>query len=81
MDFNPNKTPIEIINGSISLIKVVLYNFFFFFFLLYIKMGESTDLTHYQKNKDLILSKAKEYYKNNKEKLRRQARDYRNLSE
>ena len=44
-------------------------------------MGESTDLNHYQKNKDLILSKAKEYYKNNKEKLRRQARDYRNLSE
>ena len=44
-------------------------------------MGESTELTHYKKNKDLILSKAKEYYKNNKEKLRRQARDYRNLSE
>ena len=26
-------------------------------------MGESTDLTYYQKNKDLILNKAKDFYK------------------
>ena len=39
MDFNPNKTPIEIINGSISLIKVVLYNFFYFFFFVIYKNG------------------------------------------
>ena len=37
-------------------------------------MGESTDLTYYQKNKDLILNKAKDYYKNNKERLREQAK-------
>ena len=59
-------------------------NFFVFaFFLsLYIKMGENTDLTYYQKNKDLILNKAKDYYENNKERLGEQARDkYKNLSE
>ena len=81
MDFNPNKTPIEIINGSNFVDKSSALYFFLIFFLLYIKMGESNDLTHYQKNKDLILNKAKEYCKNNKERLRRQARDYRNLSE
>ena len=44
-------------------------------------MSENTDLTYYQKNWD-VLSKAKDYYKNSKEKLREQARDkYRNLSE
>ena len=52
------------------------------FFSLYIKMAENTDLTYYQKNKDLILNKAKDYYKNDQERLREQARDkYRNLSE
>ena len=45
-------------------------------------MAENTDLTYYQKNKDLILNKAKDYYKNNKERLREQARDkYTNWSE
>ena len=29
-------------------------------------MGESTDLSYYQKSKDLILNKAKDYYENNK---------------
>ena len=34
------------------------------------------------KNRDEVLSKAKDYYKNNKERLREQARHkYRNLSE
>ena len=43
-------------------------------------MGESTNLT-YQKNKDLILNKAKDFYKNNKDRLREQVRDkYRSLS-
>ena len=43
---------------------------------------ENTNLTYYQKNKDVLLSKAKDYYKNNKDRLREQARDkYRNLSE
>ena len=44
-------------------------------------MGESTDLTYYQKNKDLILNKAKDYYKN-KDRLREQERNkYIKLSE
>ena len=43
-------------------------------------MGESTNLT-YQKNKDLILNKAKDFYKNNKDRWREQVRDkYRSLS-
>ena len=45
-------------------------------------MGDSTDLTYYKKNKDLILNKAKDYYEINKERLREQARDkYKSLSE
>ena len=45
-------------------------------------MGENTDLTYYQKKRDVVLNKAKDYYKNNKVILRGQARDkYRNLSE
>ena len=28
-------------------------------------MSENTNLTYYQRNRDMILSKAKEYYKNN----------------
>ena len=52
------------------------------FFLLCIKMSEIADLTYCQKNRDLILNKAKDYYKNNKERLKEQARDKcRNLSE
>ena len=35
-----------------------------------------------KKNRDVILNRAKDYYKNEKERLREQARDrYRNLSE
>ena len=44
-------------------------------------MNKSTNLTYYQRNKDMVLNKAKDYHKN-KEKLREQARDkYRKLSE
>ena len=44
-------------------------------------MSENTDLTYYQRNRDLILNKKKDYYKNNKEKLKEQARDkHRSLS-
>ena len=35
-------------------------------------MANNVHLTYYQRNKDLILSKAKKYYKNNKEKLSKQ---------
>ena len=47
-------------------------------------MGEcnSVDSTYYQRNRDVILNTAKDYYENDKERLRQQARDkYRNLSE
>ena len=45
-------------------------------------MSENTDLTYYQRNRDLVLNKAKDYYKNNKKRLKRQARyKYRKLSE
>ena len=64
------------------LIKRVFYNFFVINSLLYIKRSENTDLTYYQKNRHVVLNKAKHYYKNNKERLREQARDkQRNLSE
>ena len=54
----------------------------YIFFLLYIKVREGADLTYYQRNRDVILNKGKDYYKNNKERLREQARDKsRNLSE
>ena len=33
-------------------------------------MSEITDLTYYQRNRDLIINKAKDYYKNNKERLK-----------
>ena len=43
---------------------------------------ESAYLTYYKKKWDVILNRAKNYYENNKERLRVQARDkYRNLSE
>ena len=41
-----------------------------------------SELTYYQRNRDVILNRAKVYYENDKEKLKEQARDkYRNLSE
>ena len=41
-----------------------------------------SELTYYQRNRDVILNRAKDYYENDKERLRGQARDkYRNLSE
>ena len=41
-----------------------------------------SNTTYHQKNRDVILNRAKDYYENDKEKLSEQARDkYRNLSE
>ena len=41
-----------------------------------------SNLTYYQRNRDVILNRAKDYYENNKERLREQVRDkYKNLSE
>ena len=43
---------------------------------------ENSNLTYYQRNRDVKLNRAKNYYENNKKRLREQARDkYRNLSE
>ena len=45
-------------------------------------MSESAYLTYYQKNRDVILNTAKDYYENDRKRLREQARvKYRNLSE
>ena len=45
-------------------------------------MNEYVDLTYHQRNGDVILNRAKDYYENDQERLREQARDkYRNLSE
>ena len=45
-------------------------------------MSEYADLIYYQKNQEVILNRAKDYSENDKERLKRQARDkYRNLSE
>ena len=45
-------------------------------------MSESADLTYYQRNRDVILNRAKYFYENDKERLREQAgHKYRNLSE
>ena len=45
-------------------------------------MAENPNLTYYQKNWDVIRNIAKDYYGNNEERLRMQARDkYRNLSD
>ena len=38
-------------------------------------MSECAYLTYYQRNRDLILNRAKDYYKNDKERLRVQARE------
>ena len=47
--------------------------------LLYVKMSETT---YCQRNRDVILNRTKDYYKNDNERLRDNARDkYRNLSE
>ena len=42
----------------------------------------SVELTYYKKTRNVILKTAKDYYENDKERLRQQPRDnYRNLSE
>ena len=45
-------------------------------------MSESADLTYYKKKRDVILNRPRDYYENDKERLREQATNkYRNLSE
>ena len=41
-----------------------------------------SNTTYYRRNKDVILNRAKDYYENNKDRLKKQARNKnRNLSE
>ena len=49
------------------LIKGVFYKYF----LLYTKISESADLTYYQRNREVILNRAKDYYENDKKKIKR----------
>ena len=50
--------------------------------IIHIKTSKYDDLTYYQKNWDVILNRAIDYYENDKERLRREGRGkYRNLSE
>ena len=59
--------------------KKVYFKKSYHFFSLYIKMNNRT---YYQRNREIILNRAKDCYENDKERLREQARDkYRNLSE
>ena len=45
-------------------------------------MNEYVDLTYYQRNRDVILNRARNYYENDKGRLREQARNkYWNLSQ
>ena len=45
-------------------------------------MSESPYSSYYQRNRYVILTRAQDYYENDQERLREQARDnYRNLSE
>ena len=53
----------------------MIKGFIYKFFLLYIKMSKNTNLNYYQKNWDVILNRSKDYYENNKERFREQARD------
>ena len=38
-------------------------------------MSECADLTYYQRNRDVMLNRAKDYYENDKERLTQQAID------
>ena len=70
---------VNIMNGSNLVHKKRC--FIKIFFIIY-KNEKYIDLTYYQRNRDVMLNSAKDYYENDKERLREQARDkYRNLSE
>ena len=52
------------------------------FFIIHKNQWECLFLTYYKKARDVILNRAKDYYENDRKRLREQARDkYRNLSE
>ena len=60
---------INIMNGSNLVDKRGVLFFLFLLLLLlllYIKISESTDLTYYQRNREVIINRAKYYYENDK---------------
>ena len=66
---------INIMNGSnlvdkrgvlFFLLLLLLLSLLLLLLLLYIKISESTDLTYYQRNRDVIINRAKYYYENDK---------------
>ena len=50
----------------IWLIKGVFYKIFFIIY----KINETADLTYYQRNREVILNRAKDYYENDKKKIK-----------
>ena len=44
-------------------------------------MSSNTQLAYYQKIGDMILNKAKDFYKNNKDKIKEQGKDKHNIAE
>ena len=58
------------------MIKLEFYKKFLFIY------KKRNNLIYYQKNREVILNRVKDYYENDKKRLREKARDkYRNLSE
>ena len=55
---------INIMNGSNLVDKRGVLFYFILFFFLYIKISESTDLIYYQRNREVIINRAKYYYEN-----------------
>ena len=60
----------KLMTNSSWIDKKAFYKKIIFFFLLHIKMDNTT---YYQRNRDVALNKAKEYYKNNNKRLKKQA--------
>ena len=44
-------------------------------------MSSNTQLAYYQKVREMILNKAKDYYKSNKDKIKEQGKDKHNIAE
>ena len=54
-------------NSNLIEKKVFFKKRYIFFYAIYIKMSENTNLAYYQ-TRDMVLSKAKDHYKNNNER-------------
>ena len=74
---------INIMNNSSQMDKITVLSFFYFFFLLQKKKKKKQNgTTYYHRNEDVILNRVKDYFENNKERLREQVNHkYKSLSE